>query len=219
MSACKPLIRVCSRQQQFSLLPFTQCRNESTARRHKKLFALPEAPSYTSDRSTPTLIFNPPSAAPNVYHTPLIFLPREDKRRQLYASAQIYATASAQRRQTPFIASPGTPLSTPSFLPPRPSTALPVPVRTPYEKKYHLGISEIEEIRRLRASDPDKWTRVKLADKFGCSQFFVGLIAKAPEKAEKVSKEHERMRKRWGATRRMAREDRDRRKVLWGRDA
>ena len=219
MSTCKNLFRVCSRQQQFPLLPFTQCRNESTTRRHKKLLALPEAPSYTSDRSTPTLIFNPPSSAPNVYHTPLIFLPKEDKRRQLHAAAQIYATSAAHRRQTPFIASPGTPLSTQSFLPPRPSTSLPTPVRAPYEKKYHLGPAEIEEIRRLRASDPDQWTRVRLADRFGCSQFFVGLIAKAPEKAERVSRSHEQMRSRWGAGRRMAMEDRDRRKALWGRDA
>ena len=219
MSTCKPLLRMCSRQRQPSLLPFTQYRNESTTRRHRKLLALPEAPSYTSDRSSPTLIFNPPSSAPNVYHTPLKFLPKEDKRRQLYAAAQIYTTTAAHRRQTPSIASLGTPLSAPSALPPRPSAALPAPVRTPYEKKYHLSAQEIEEIRRLRASDPDQWTRIRLAEKFGCSQFFVGMVAKASEKAERVSREHERNRRKWGSTRRLAREDRERRKVLWGRDA
>jgi hypothetical protein len=219
MSTCKPLLRICSRQRQPSHLPLVQCRHESTTRRHRKLLALPEAPSYTSDRPEPTLVFNPPSSAPNVYHTPLIFLPKEDKRRQLYAAAQAYATASAHRRQTSPIATPGTPLSSGSFLPPRPSTTLPTPVRAPYEKKYHLTTAEIDEIRQLRSSDPHTWTRVKLAEKFGCSQFFVGMVAKNAEKATVVSKEHEEARRRWGARRKIAREDRERRKVLWGRDA
>ncbi|KAF1843115.1 uncharacterized protein K460DRAFT_290322 [Cucurbitaria berberidis CBS 394.84] len=219
MSTCKSLLRICLRPQQPSLLPRVHCRHESTTRRHQKLLALPEAPSYTSDRSAPTLIFNPPSSAPNVYHTPLKFLPKDDKRRQLYAAAQRYATTTAHRRQTSPVAMPGTPLSAPSFLPPRPSASLPAPLRQPYEKRYHLTAQEIEEIRQLRLSDPDKWTRVRLAEKFGCSQFFVGMIVKVPEKAEKVSAEHEAARRKWGQRRRTAREDRERRKVLWGRDA
>ena len=219
MSVCKSFSRICSRQQHIPLLPLTQCRNESTTRRHKKLLALPEAPSYTADRSTATIIFNPPSSAPNVYHTPLIFLPKEDTRRHLYAAAQAYATSTALRRQTSSIAAAGTPLLAPSLLPPRPSAALPAALRTPYEKRYHLTPKEIEEIRRLRKSDPDQWTRVRLADKFGCSQFFVGMIAKAPEKAAKVSRQHEAMRSRWGVRRRTARDDHERRKSLWGRDA
>lgn len=219
MSTCKTLLRISPTQRQPSLLPLLHCRHESTTRRHKKLLALPEAPSYTPDREAPTLIFNPPSSAPNVYHTPLKFLPKHDKRRQLYAAAQIYSTTTAHRRQTSPIAQPGTPLSASSFLPPRPSTALPTPVRTPYEKSYNVTEEQVEQIRALRAEDPNKWTRVRLAEKFGCSQFFVGMVAKAVEKAERVEAEHERMRRRWGARRREAREDRERRKILWGRDA
>ncbi|CBX91704.1 predicted protein [Plenodomus lingam JN3] len=184
-----------------------------------KLLALPEAPSYTADRSAPTLVFNPPSSAPNVYHTPLKFLPKDDKRRQLYAAAQTYATTAAHRRQTSPIATPGTPLSSSSLLPPRPTSALPAPVREPYEKKYHLTDVDIEEIRSLRKSDPKTWTRVKLAAKFGCSQFFVGMVAKAPERAAAVTRSHEAARQKWGERRRIAREDRERRKLLWGRDA
>lgn len=78
---------------------------------------------------------------------------------------------------------------------------------------------EIEQIRTLRTEDPYKWTRVKLAEKFGCSQFFVGMLVKAPKKAAEVAKEHEAARRKWGTVRREAREDRERRKVLWGRDA
>lgn len=91
-------------------------------------------------------------------------------------------------------------------------------MRTPYEKKYHLDASAIAEIRKLRLGDPEKWTRVKLAEKFGCSQFFVGMLVKVPEKAERVSREHAAAREKWGKRRTMAREDRERRKVLWGRD-
>ncbi|KAH9873300.1 hypothetical protein J1614_005698 [Plenodomus biglobosus] len=221
MSTCKTFLRlrIGPRQPQPSLLPLTQCRHESSTRRHRKLLALPEAPSYTADRSAPTLVFNPPSSAPSVYHTPLKFLPKEDKRRQLYAAAQTYATTTAHRRQTSPVAAPGTPLSSPSLLPPRPTTALPAPLREPYEKKYHLTDSDIEQIRSLRKSDPKTWTRVKLAEKFGCTQFFVGMVAKAPEKAAAVARSHEAARGKWGERRKIAREDRERRKMLWGRDA
>jgi hypothetical protein len=92
-------------------------------------------------------------------------------------------------------------------------------VRQPYEKTYHLTEADVAEIRRLRKEDPEQWTRVRLAEKFGCSQFFVGMVAKAPEKAAAVEKQHEDARRKWGQRRREAREDRGRRKVLWGRDA
>ncbi|KAJ4311303.1 hypothetical protein N0V94_008021 [Neodidymelliopsis sp. IMI 364377] len=219
MSTSKSLLRTCLSTRQPSLLPRVQCRHESTTRRHKKLLALPEAPSYTPSRSEPSLIFNPPSSAPSVYHTPLKFLPKDDKRRQLYSAALSHSTTTSLRRQSSPVAAPGTPLSTASHLPPKPSARLPPPVRTPYEKKYHLDEAQIAEIRKLRLGDPDKWTRVKLAEKFGCSQFFVGMVAKAPEKAERVALEHEAARQKWGVRRKMAREDRERRKVLWGRDA
>lgn len=78
---------------------------------------------------------------------------------------------------------------------------------------------EIKEIQRLRAEDPVRWTRVRLAEKFGCTQFFVGMIAKDEVKAEKVAREHERARSKWGERRRDARHQRERRKELWGRDA
>jgi hypothetical protein len=219
MSTCKTLLRICSKQRQPSLTPLTQCRHESTTRRHKKLLALPEAPSYTSNRSEPTLIFNPPSSAPSVYHTPLKFLPKEDKRRNLYTAALHTQHTTALRTRTSPIAAAGTPLHTASHLPPRPSNHLPAPVRAPYEKKYHLTDAEISEIRSLRTQDPYTWTRVKLAEKFGCSQFFVGMVVKAKDRAKEVEAGHEEARQRWGVRRREAREDRGRRKEQWGRDA
>jgi hypothetical protein len=219
MSTCKSLLRASFQTRQSSLLPTTQCRHESSTRRHRKLLALPEAPSYTSNTSAPTLVFNPPSSAPNVYHTPLKFLPKEDKRRQLFKAAEQYASRDAHSKQTSAIAAPGTPLHTSGFLPPRPSANLPAPLRQPYEKTYHLTEAEVAEIRRLRSKDPEQWTRVRLAEKFGCSQFFVGLVAKNEGKGERVESGHEEQRRKWGVRRREAREDRGRRKVLWGRDA
>jgi hypothetical protein len=96
---------------------------------------------------------------------------------------------------------------------------LPPPVRAPYEKKYHLSETEISEIRRLRTEDPYTWTRVKLAEKFECSQFFVGMVVKARDKAKEVAEMHEERKRKWGIIRRQAREDRARRKEQWGRDA
>lgn len=60
---------------------------------------------------------------------------------------------------------------------------------------------------------------MKLAEKFGCSQFFVGMVAKDEGAAERVAREHERSRAKWGERRREARSGRERRKELWGRDA
>ncbi|KAF2020381.1 hypothetical protein BU24DRAFT_360822 [Aaosphaeria arxii CBS 175.79] len=220
MSTCKPLFRTLPRQcQRINNLPLTQTRHESTTRRHKKLLHLPESPSYTSTTSEPTLIFNPPSASPNVYHTPSKFLPKDDSRKKLYAAAVKYSTQFAHRTSTPTTSTPGTPLQTTAFLPPKPSSNLPPPIRTPYEKKYHLTDADIAEIRSLRAQDPVYWTRVRLAEKFKCSQFFVGMVAKNHEKSERVAEEHQRARERWGTRRRMAKEDRGRRKELWGQDA
>ncbi|KAF2450051.1 hypothetical protein P171DRAFT_405757 [Karstenula rhodostoma CBS 690.94] len=219
MSTCKSAARISTAVRPSSLLPRIQTRHESTTRRHKKLLTVQQAPSYTPTRPEPTLIFNPPSSAPSAYHTPLKFLPQNDKRRALYASFLSTSTQRAHRTATSPVAAPGTPLSASSFLPPTPSAHLPPPVRQPYEKKYHLTDVDIKEIQRLRAEDPDRWTRVRLAEKFGCSQFFVGMVAKNGVKAEKVAREHDRARGRWGEMRREARHERERRKELWGRDA
>ena len=87
------------------------------------------------------------------------------------------------------------------------------------EKKYHLTPKEIEEIRRLRTEDPWLWTRKKLAEKFECSQFFVGMVAEAPvEKKEYEKVKEEGVKERWGRRRRYAREDRGKRRELWAMD-
>ena len=181
-----------------SSLPTVTRRHAATARRtRKKLRVKPEA-SFRPDAETQDhIVFNPPSSAPSVFHTPLKFLPPNDRRRQLYASAASLRPASD----------------------PESSTELPPAVRTPYEKKYHLTQDDMEEMRRLRREDPQKWTRAKLSEKFQCSYLFVGLVCQAPkEKLEQQAQDLDSVKARWGPRKRAAREDRTKRRQLWGRD-
>jgi hypothetical protein len=92
-------------------------------------------------------------------------------------------------------------------------------LRPRQEKKYHLSPAQVEEIRKLRAEDPKLWTRVRLAEKFECSQFFVSLCCSSPEIKEQRDKELEEIKRKWGRKKTEAREDRQTRKALWGRDA
>ncbi|KAK8176174.1 mitochondrial ribosomal protein subunit L20-domain-containing protein [Phyllosticta citrichinensis] len=229
------------------LRPLSSSFNSSTTRRHNKfLKSVPSAPIFTPHQSVAadTIIYNPPSSAPNVYHTPLKFLPANDRRRQLAALQARAAAAQSVAQGASPITRTGTQLSAPSGYnatlnslassygnisssssssshPSNSNSAqkLPPPLRQPYEKKYHLTETDVAEIRRLRASDPVTWSRQKLADKFDCSPFFVGLVAPAPEHAQRKADEVEELKKRWGPRRRAAREDRKRRKEMWGRGA
>lgn len=171
-------------------------RHESSFRRTKQRLRVKPDPSFaSSDNYTQDhIIFNPPSSAPSVYHTPSKFLPPNDRRRQFIAET------SGQ-----------TPSSQTSKLPP--------PVRKSYEKKYHLTAADMEEIRRLRRENPDIWTRDTLAKKFDCSNLFVGIVCEAsPERKESQQQILEAVKLKWGRRRRTAREDRAKRRVLWGRD-
>ncbi|KAF4303328.1 54S ribosomal protein L20, mitochondrial [Botryosphaeria dothidea] len=217
-----------------SPMPLTQRRHESTTRRQSnRLRSVPTAPSSTpsSGHTSDHIVFNPPSSAPSVYHTPLKFLPAGDRRRELYAlTSRLAAPASSSSAASP-IARTGTALAagahaSPSILPPHLAHAaassnspLPAPVRQPYAKKYHLTETDIAEIRRLRAQDPAHWTRERLAAKFECSQFFVGLVAPAPEHAVRKAAEVDEVKRGWGRRKREAREDRRRRRETWGQDA
>ncbi|KIK69627.1 hypothetical protein GYMLUDRAFT_34012, partial [Collybiopsis luxurians FD-317 M1] len=68
---------------------------------------------------------------------------------------------------------------TSSPLPPlsRPSADKPSPAP--------LTPQQITEIRQLRLQNPTKWTRSKLAEKFGCTQQFVALVAATKKSTRK----------------------------------
>ncbi|RAL06311.1 mitochondrial 54S ribosomal protein mL58 [Aspergillus ibericus CBS 121593] len=169
-------------------------RNQSSYRRTKQRLRVKPDASFGSSSSHPQedhIIYNPPSSAPSVYHTPTKFLPSDDIRRNLRTTSVNGINAES----------------------------LPPAVRASTEKKYHLNPSDIREIRRLRATDPMTWSRLKLAKRFDCSPTFIALVCEAsPQKKEIQKRVLEAVQSRWGSKRRMAREDRQLRKEAWGRD-
>jgi hypothetical protein len=174
-------------------------RHESSYRRTKKLLNIKPESSFLFSKMSPQqdhIIFNPPSSAPSVFHTPLKFLPKDDKRRQLLSNPATSTLASTSSRLPPPV----------------------VKVRPGYQR-HHLSESDVAEIKRLRTTDPERWTRLKLARKFNCSSLFVGICCQATD--EKIAAEKaklEAVKAKWGPKRTMAREDRLKRRQAVYRD-
>ena len=199
----RPIIDLLSGRSQCLLsLNTTARRHESSYRRTKQRLNVKPDASFVFSNHSPQqdhIIFNPPSSAPCVLHTPLKFLPKEDKRRQLFA-----ATAARKGSSS--------------------STQLPPPVR-PKQKypHHHLSDTDIAEIQRLHASDPETWTNARLSRKFNCSMMFVMICIKnsggtPSQNGERRRAQTEAVKAKWGPRRRMAREDRLKRKELALRD-
>jgi len=132
-----------------------------------------------------------------VYHTPSKFLPKTDIRSQLARTQQQISTSTYPRQA---------------------STSLPPALSTPYKKQYNLSPEQIVEMRELRQSNEDYWTRSRLAERFKCSSLFVGIVVQASEKKVAAHQRELRMQRgRMGMKRRTAREDRERRKEKWVR--
>jgi len=185
-------------------------RQQSSYRRTRKALRVKPDPSFLPSKTETQdhIIFNPPSSAPNVYHTPHKFLPKTDPRRKLHSLA---STRTTTPPPTPADSSISSTISE--------TRSLPGVVRSQYQKKYHLTEEQVEEIRKLRAEDPRTWTRVRLAEKFECSQFFIGLCCSAPEVKAEQDKALEEIKRKWGRRKTEAREARQERKKLWGQDA
>lgn len=171
-------------------------RHESSYRRTKQRLNIKPDASFLPSNNAPSqdhIIFNPPSSAPTFAQTPLMFLPKDDKRRQLLASA------------------PHTPKS-PERLPP--------PVKKqPAPQRHHLTEEDVKEIQRLRREQPDVWTRLRLAKKYNCSSLYIGIVAEqTPERRAAEEAKFEAVKARWGNKRKSAREDRVKRRGLWLRD-
>ncbi|KAK2757851.1 hypothetical protein FQN54_004257 [Arachnomyces sp. PD_36] len=169
-------------------------RNQSSYRRTNKRLRIKPDASFgpSANQLQDHIIYNPPSSVPSVYHTPTKFLPSNDIRRKLRPQSPA-SEQSTERLPPVFKSNP--------------------------EKKYHLTVKDIQEIRQLRKEDPMTWSRWKLARRFGCSPLFVAMVCEAgPEKKEIQKQVLEAVQSRWGVKRRMAREDRGLRKETWGRD-
>ncbi|KAL2862909.1 mitochondrial 54S ribosomal protein mL58 [Aspergillus lucknowensis] len=170
-------------------------RCQSTYRRTKQRLRIKPDASFglSSDKIQDHIIYNPPSSTSSVYETPTKFLPPNDVRRALRSDAP----SNSQNVDE-----------------------LPPASKSSPEKRYHLTRSDVEEIRKLRLSDPMTWSRWKLAKRFNCSPMFIAMACEAsPQKKEIQKQVLEAVQSRWGAKRRMAREDRELRKESWGRDA
>jgi hypothetical protein len=194
----RPLIDlISSRSQCLFCLTSVGRRHQSSTRRTKGRLNIKPDSSFLLDKNSPNqdhIIFNPPSAAPSVLHTPSIFLPKEDKRKPLLAS----------RAAT----------STPTRMPPIIEKFKRLGVR------HHLTDREIAEIHELRSADSFTWTAVKLARKFNCSTFFIKMVCNASEEAKEAARERWDARKaKWGTKKTRAYEDKLKRKELALRDA
>ncbi|KAJ5377877.1 uncharacterized protein N7496_005286 [Penicillium cataractarum] len=171
-------------------------RYQSSYRRTKqRLRVKPDAIFGASHQGRDQIIYNPPSSAPSVYHTPSKFLPSNDARRSMRIEDAANANPTDKVEDLPNV------------------------YRSDPERKYHLTPEDVEEIRKLRLSDPMTWSRHKLAKRFECSPLFIAMVCEAsPEKKQIQRQVLEAVQSQWGPKRRMAREDRKLRREAWGRD-
>ncbi|KAI0521803.1 mitochondrial ribosomal protein subunit L20-domain-containing protein [Xylaria bambusicola] len=176
-------------------------RHQSTTSRTKKMLKIPPHPDFLTPQSGQNhIIYNPPAAAPSVYHTPFKFLPKSDPRRQANLSQLVRSSTDLHASR--------------SSLPP---VSRATETR---EKKYNVTREQVEEMRHLRASDPVTWSVHKLAEKFQCGPLFVMMCCKAsPEHKEKERQRLEAIKARWGEVRTKARGERQKRKVLLAQGA
>lgn len=156
------------------------------------MLKIPPHPSFlTPSNGEQAIIFNPPSAAPNVYHTPFKFLPKTDPRRQSNLTHLLGVSADSHR------------------LPPAATKTSEI------QPKRNVSLEEVDEMRRLRLEDPRTWSVTALAKKFDCTKYFVMMCCKSSDDHRQSEKARlEAIKARWGPIRKKAREERQKRKVL-----
>lgn len=180
------------------LTPSTFTRGHKTVARTKRSLKIAPHDSFLPSRATAfpasdAIIYNPPSSEASPFHTPYIFLPKNDPRR----------AALTRLRHTA-----GSPAALPSS-----EAELPPAMRYKHrDPNYNLTVTDIQEMKKLRNGDPLTWSASALAKKFNCSEVFVRMAAPAPEAhLELLKNKEERREARWGPIRKAAREDRKRR--------
>lgn len=91
-----------------------------------------------------------------------------------------------------------------------------MPIIYATKKDNSLTPEIVQEIIALRKENPDKWSISKLATKFGVEAKKVNVITGASkEKQEKVLAQLAEQQSQWTEKRRLAREDRRKRKQMW----
>ncbi|KAH9080241.1 mitochondrial ribosomal protein subunit L20-domain-containing protein [Lactarius deliciosus] len=123
---------------------------------------------------------------------------------------------------TPFsyTINPTSPLLLAESPPAATSSSLPPPLAQPKLERPRLSDDKITEMQRLRMQDPKRYTRQRLAEKFGCSSAFVSYVAPLARSEKKAALErrertHEKARARWGEKAALIHEIRKKRKEYW----
>ncbi|KAI0430682.1 mitochondrial ribosomal protein subunit L20-domain-containing protein [Xylaria sp. FL1042] len=203
--ALRPLSNLCrapassSATRSPAFISVASRRHQSTTSRTKKMLKIPPHPDFLTPQSGQNhIIYNPPAAAPSVFHTPFKFLPKSDPRRQANLTHLIRSSSDLRASSS----------RVPGLPPPTRASEL-------RQRKYNVTREQVDEMRRLRAEDPMTWSVHRLADKFDCSPFFVMICCKSsPEHKEQERQRLEAIKARWGPVRTKAREDRKKRKAL-----
>jgi hypothetical protein len=199
-----------------TLLP--GARQKSTSARTRRALNIAPHPSFLTSTTNPNataaaaaaanarpttneIIFNPPSSAASVFHTPFKFLPKNDPRRRANHASSLFSPTAPNQSPS---ASTATDEDFPSIGKP--------PVLKP---RHHLTKADIEEMRRLRAEDPVANSVVALSRRFQCTTLFVLMCCQASrEHREMVKEQTEKAKERGGPRRRAARDERARRNVM-----
>ncbi|EXJ59912.1 hypothetical protein A1O7_04059 [Cladophialophora yegresii CBS 114405] len=176
---------------------FRRHQSTNTYRRTRSRLNIKPDPDFLPSKTEPHdhIIYNPPPSMPNVYHTPNLFLPKND-RRKVFADPETRGLQLQSTQQLPA-------------------------VKGQAEKRYHLTEKDLEEMRRLRTTDPTQWSVSRLSKKFDCSPVFTHLVVDglAPQKGKEQQMVTAIIKSNWGKKRREAREDRQIRKQRWLKDA
>ncbi|KAH6641636.1 mitochondrial ribosomal protein subunit L20-domain-containing protein [Chaetomium tenue] len=196
-------------------------RQKSTAARTRKALNIPPHGSFLNPNSSaadrnarPTtgqIIYNPPSSAASVFHTPFKFLPKQDPRRRANLASELFAASTTINYPSP--TNNPTQATQPDSTSPSsqsPTDLFPSIEGEPrYRARHHLTKADIEEMRRLRAADPVANSVQNLSLRFRCSKLFVLMCCQAPSgHREKVQAELEATKARWGPRRAAARDER-----------
>ncbi len=75
---------------------------------------------------------------------------------------------------------------------------------------------QIATIQRLRKEDPITYTKSKLAKEFNCSPLFVSIVAPLEKGVKQVKRQQDELKRQsWGLNKRVARAEREERRLLW----
>ncbi|CAG8433549.1 6738_t:CDS:1 [Ambispora gerdemannii] len=100
--------------------------------------------------------------------------------------------------------------------PPISPDELPPPLKPVKTKAYHITDDQIQEMQKLRLEHPKKWTRQRLAEKYNCSAFYVGIVAPTTEEErQRIERRIQHRINRFSEKRKYFMKIREERRKLW----